>query len=89
MQVNGYRHFESQRHIRKPNPVAPDEYKFLWSETFGLRKKLNIIYNFITCNTSDGLEWCLLHGLIILLMRFIILFKGMCTDNKKKKYIYF
>ncbi len=42
----------------------------LWSETINLCRKLNIIYNIITCNPepqANGLEWCLVHKWIILL----------------------
>ncbi len=47
MKVNGYQHFESQeKHIRehKMNTRGSWPYiEFLWSETIGLCKKLNII----------------------------------------------
>ncbi len=54
MQVNGYRHFERQkgkyRH-HKMNPCGSWWYiEVFWRETIGLWKKLNIIYNIITCN---------------------------------------
>ncbi len=54
MQVNGYQHFESQKSIYKQNKINPCDFwryiEVLWSETIGLCKKLNIIYNIITCN---------------------------------------
>ncbi len=46
MQINGYRHFESQKHIKehKINTIGSWRYiEVLWSELIGLCKKLNII----------------------------------------------
>ncbi len=54
MQVNGYRHFESQKSMysqHKMNARGSWWYiDVLWIETTGLCKKLNIINNIITCN---------------------------------------
>ncbi len=44
MQINGYRHFESQKIISRNLP----EDKLRWiNELIGVCKKLNIIYNII------------------------------------------
>ncbi len=79
MQVNGYRHFESQKSIyrqHKMNPRGSWLYiEVLWSETIGLCKKLNIIYNIITCNPepqANSPEWCPVHERIILLKWFFL-----------------
>ncbi len=42
---NGYQHFENRYTIRYT--------EILWSETIGLCKKLNIIYNIITPNPDS------------------------------------
>ncbi len=56
MQVNGFQHFENkQKHIKdhKMNTHSFWWYtEILWSETIGLCKKLNIIYNIITPNPT-------------------------------------
>ncbi len=66
--------FESQKtHIRQHKINTRDSWRYievLWSETIGLCKKLNIIYNIITCNPEpqkNGPKWCPVHEQIILL----------------------
>ncbi len=56
MQVNGFQHFENkQKHI-KDHKINTHSFwwytEILWSETIGLCKKLNIIYNIITPNPT-------------------------------------
>ncbi len=49
--------------------------EILWSETIDLFKKLNIIYNIITCNPepqANGPEWCPVHKRITLLNRLFL-----------------
>ncbi len=57
MNVSSYHHFESQkRHIRQHKINTRGFWWYievLWSETIGLSKKLNIIYN-ITCNPGES-----------------------------------
>ncbi len=43
--------WESKKHIREHKINTGIE--VLWSETIGLCKKLNIIYNVITCNPES------------------------------------
>ncbi len=55
--------------------MSPDDIEGLWSETIGLCKKLNIIYNIIPCNPepqANGPECCSVHKRIILLNRFFL-----------------
>ncbi len=67
MQASSYSHFESQKkqHKRKKmNPCGSWWYiKVLWSKTITLCKKLNIIYNIITCNPE--LQAIIFHELVL------------------------
>ncbi len=79
MQVNGYRHFESQKSTYRQDEINTcGSWRYievLWSETIRLWKKLHIIYNIITCNTeleANGPEQCPVHKWIIRLNRFFL-----------------
>ncbi len=56
MQVNSYRHFESQKKQHKQNKI--NTHGFWWyievllSEIIDLHRKLKIMYNIITCNSE-------------------------------------
>ncbi len=76
MHVSDCHHFKSQKKHNKEHKLNIPGFwwyiEFLWSETIGLCKKLNIIYNIITCNPelqANSLERCPVHERINLLNR--------------------
>ncbi len=88
MQVRDCHHFKSQKKHNKEHKLNTPGFwwyiEFLWSETIGLCKKLNIIYNIITCNPepqANGLEWCPVHERINLLNRIFLV-----NSNPKARF---
>ncbi len=91
MQVNGYRHFESQKSIYRQHKMNPRGSwlltEVLWSET-ELCKKLNIIYNIITCNPepqANGPEWCMSEAQIYRLLNNCLSDADSLSDSKWAK----
>ncbi len=79
MQVSRFWHFESQKRIyrqHKSNTCGSWWYiKVLWSKTIGLCKKLNIIYNIVTCSSEPQVnipEWRPVNKWIFFMNRFFL-----------------